>query len=241
MITAALPTYNNSNIIWLQLTALCSQIDAPDWELIVIEEDSENTLGLDGLRSWREKLKKANCKRIVYVHLSEWVPLGQKWIIARDNMHKDSVGLMLCASDNFSPWDRIKISYEAMLEGNEWFQFNSGHFYNIVDHKAGVFKAAEGSPALFMCVSTEAVNRVNENIYPRKGVDTWLMRHSLPRVTRFDKWTDGIHTDGYNTISFNRRLQYANDDQGLFKTVAADKVLATFPECVQTKLKLMRK
>jgi hypothetical protein len=240
MITAAVPTYNNSKIIWIQLTALCNQIDAPEWELIVCEEPSENMLGIDGLKEWTERLQKANCKRIIYLALDKWVALGQKWIIIRDNMHHESVGMMLCASDNYSPNDRIRKSYESMVNGHDWFQTQSGYFYNIVAHKAGKFKALENHPALFMCASKRSLNRVNESNYPTKGVDTWLLRETRPESKQLDEWTDGVHTDGYNTISLNRRFLYSDNSGGLFENADESIVWGMFPSEVQDNLtKLM--
>lgn len=236
MITAALPTFNNSKIIWIQLTALCNQVNAPEWELIVCEEPSENMLGIEGLNEWKERLEKANCKRIVYLALDKWIPLGQKWIEIRDVMHPDSIGMMLCASDNYSPSNRIFNSYNAMLNGVDWFQTNSGYFYNILDHKAGKFKANNGAPALFMCASKSSLNNVNERVFPRRGVDSWLMRLTRPEVTQFDEWTDGIHTDGFNTISFHRKMLYADDGHGQFLIADPEAVFKMFPEDVQNKL-----
>lgn len=240
MITAALPTFNNSKIIWIQLTALCNQIDAPDWELIVCEEESDNMLGLDGLKEWQSRLEKANCKRIVYLSLDKWVSLGQKWMIIRDNMHQDSIGMMLCASDNYSPSDRIKNSFDSMSSGVDWFQTQSGYFYNIVAHKAGKFLARDNQPALFMCASMVSLDRVNESMFPTKGVDSWLMSVTRPKSKQLDEWTDGIHTDGYNTISFNRRLMYSKNACGLFRDANEDDVFAMFPLDVQENLFKLR-
>ena len=241
MITAALPTYNNSAIIWLQLTALCNQVDTPEWELIVCEEKSENTFGFDGLKDWEERLKKANCKRVVYLSLDKWIPLGQKWITIRDHMSKDSVGMMLCASDNYSSSNRIKDSYNAMVEGNDWFQTQSGYFYNILADKAGKFQATETQPGLFMCASKKSLDRVNESYFPKKGVDTWLMRVTRPESKQLNEWTNGVHMDGYNTISHNRRLLYTKDAIGMFEPADENEVFGLFPKGVQERLKDMKK
>lgn len=236
MITAALPTFNNSKIIWIQLSALCDQVGAGDWELIVCEEPSDNTLGVEGLREWVDKLKKAGCKRIVYLSLDKWIPLGQKWIEIRERMHPDSIGMMLCASDNYSPNDRIANSRLAMESGADWYQCQSGYFYNIVAHQAGKFQAVDDQPALFMCASKTSLGRVIENTFPTRGVDTWLKTVTKPEQFQLDDWTDGIHTDGFNTISLNRRLLYAEADSGHFKQADAAEVLGQFPTHIREKL-----
>jgi hypothetical protein len=239
MITAAIPTYNNAAILWLQLESLCNQVDAPEWELIMCEEESDNTFGSEELRKWHDRLKAANCQRIIYLHLLDWIPLGQKWMIIRDNMSPESVGMMLCASDNYSPNNRIRKSYDAMVNGADWSQFESGHFYNILDHKAGLFSAPEGNPALFMCISKDRVNNITQSVFPRKGVDSWMLKTSGANITNLG-YTDGIHTDGYNTISHKRRNLYDGEGFGLFTKADENEVFGMFPKYIQEKLLKMR-
>lgn len=241
MITAALPTFNNAAIIWLQLESLCEQKNAPDWELIVCEEPSENMLGENGLREYVDRLKAANCKSVKYLALSAWVPLGQKWLIIRDYMAADSKGFMLCASDNYSAPDRIAKADEAISKGAEWCQYSEGYFYNILDHQAGLFKAPEGSPALFMTLSRASVKAVNSVRYPAKGVDSWLLKTSGAQITDVGR-AKGIHTDGFNTISHKRRTMYADSDGfGMFTKADAGEVFKGFPEWAQKKLLKLRK
>lgn len=239
MITAALPTYNNADIIWLQLESFCRQVNAPEWELIVCEEQSEKYFGVEGLAEYMDRLKAANCKRIVYLSLSEWIPLGQKWIEIAQRMSPDSVGMMLCASDNYSSPMRIAKTYEAMVNGAEWSQWNKGVFYNIVDHEAGEFNAGERNPALFMCISKARLDLVKATHYPTKGVDSWLLKSSGATITDLG-YAKGIHTDGFNTISHKRRYGYANGDSGLFTKVSADEALGLFPDDIKERLIKMR-
>jgi len=241
MISCALPTYNNASIIWLQLTALCNQKDAPKWELIVCEEQSDNYFGRENLLKFKDKLKKANCKRIVFIELSEWISLGQKWIVIRDNMSKESSGMLLCASDNYSFETRIKDSFEALQSGHDWVQWNSGNFYNILDNTAGLFQIEENKPALFMCVSKYAIDKVKENVFPKYGVDTWLFSKCELKNVKYNGFSNGVHTDGFNTISLKRRFLYTEEtNTGLFTKVDENKVFNLFPKSVQTKLIKLR-
>jgi hypothetical protein len=240
MITVALPTYNNANIIWLQLESLCRQENAPEWELIVCEEESNNYFGLEGLAQYTDRLKAANCTRIVYVSLSEWIPLGQKWIEIRDRMHPNSIAMMLCASDNYSAPDRIAKTYEAMRKGADWVQWNRGAFYNILAHDGGIFNARENDPALFMCVSRERLALVQTDRYPTRGVDSWLLKATLSKAVDMGE-TMGVHTDGFNTISHRRKTQYTNSEgKGLFESISPDEVFARFPKDIQERLTQMR-
>ena len=241
MITAALPTYNNANAISIQLEALCNQQDAPEWELIVCEEPSEKYFGKKKLSAYVSRLKAANCKRIVYVGLNKWCPLGEKWVIIRDKMASDSVGMMLCASDNYSPATRVKDSYEAMTAGHDWYQCNSGHFFDVHTHKAGLFKVSRRSPALFMCIAPSALKGIKQTKYPKRGVDTWLYTTAKIVNPKYDEYTKGVHTDGVNTISLGRKRQYIGETaKGFFTEADSAEVFALFSKEVQDYINTLK-
>lgn len=239
MISVALPTYNNSNIIWLQLESLCNQVGASDWELIIIEEPSKNYFSQNGINPYKNRLFKAGCVEIKYIKLKEWIPLGLKWLICRDNMNKDSVGMLLCASDNYSPEWRLKNTYEAFKKGADWYQSKSGYFYNILSGESGIFeKNRSKMPALFMAISKNALDKVSDSEYPKKSVDTWLFEksHSVNLIEE-DFANSGVHTDGLNTISHNRRDLYKDGNSiGLFKSVDSEEVFKVFPLEIQKRL-----
>lgn len=224
MITAALPTYNNAKALPIQLISLCAQINAPEWELIVMEEQSADYFGRDELIKYLPRLKAANCVSVKYVSLDRWTPLGEKWVLISDRMHPDSVGFMLCASDNFSPAYRIQRSYDAMISGADWYQSTGGLFYDVHSHTAGRITLNEGNPGLFMCLSREAIKRVPvSKVYPTRGVDSWLWRSAAPKRPKYDSDTAGVHTDGLNTISLSRKRQYNGPTAyGFFKHANPD-------------------
>jgi len=234
VITAGLPIYNNNDIAFLQIESLCAQKDAPAWELIICEEKSDKYFGIEGLEKYKARLKKAGCVRITFLDVSAWVPLGQKWIAIRDHMSPTSLGMMLCACDNYSAKDRINKTHEAFAAGYDWRQNNEGDFYLIKGHKAGTMTVHKGAPGLFMAVSKAALDRVVTKVFPKSGVDTWLMQNSNPDKIKFDKRTTGIHTDGYNTISHHRKFLYCRDKgHHMFDLADADKVILRIPKNVR--------
>lgn len=238
MITAALPTYNNADIIWLQLESFCRQTPT-DFELIVIEEKSEKYFGKDELLKYKSRLKKAGCKRLVYLSLSKWVPLARKWIIAAENIHPDSLGMMLCASDNYSHKDRFMQTKEALINGADWIQWDSGVFYNILNNTAGQYTARPHLTGLFMAISKRTLNHFKPVEYPKKGVDSWLFKHSNPRKQCRYEFTKGLHTDGFNTISHGRRLIY--EASPLFNRFNPDEAFGFLPKDIQSKIITLKK
>jgi hypothetical protein len=86
------------------------------------------------------------------------------------------------------------------------------------------------------------IDRVVPFDYPKKGVDTWLFRHSKPEnVVNYPMCMNGVHTDGYNTISHGRRSLYSGASSGMFTEVDANEVIKIFPAVIYERLKIMRK
>jgi hypothetical protein len=58
---------------------------------------------------------------------------------------------------------------------------------------------------------------------------------------KYNDYSNGIHTDGFNTISLKRRFLYTEEtNTGLFEKVDANEVFSLFPKAVQTKLTKLR-
>ena len=237
MITAALPTYNNADIISLQLESFCAQKNAPEWELIVCEEVSGKYFGADGLGEYSERLKKVNCKRILYLSLNEWMPLGFKWLEIAKQMSPDSVGMMLCASDNYSPPTRLRDAYTALTSGADWHQTRSGYFFNILNHDAAIYDRKHAPTGLFMAIGAKKLKNISfVSQFPKKGVDSWLYALCSPKVIdEKDFEPNGVHTDGLNTISLCRRDFYK--DSILFSPTDGEAVFNIFDNKTKNKLK----
>lgn len=235
MITLAMPIFNNSHIAWLQLEALCNQKKAGEFELIIAEEDSDNFCGAEYFKPYLERLKKVGCVRVEYLHLSEWVALGQKWMILRNEMSENSIGFVLVSSDDFSSPDRLAKTREALDQGADWVHSTECHFFNVETKQGAKFKCSQ--MGVFQALSKNAVMRIQpQPTYPKKGVDTWLMKSSLP-VNIVDIETKGVCTDGRNSISKDRHKLYENDSYGDFTKIDGQIVLNLFPKKIQNKLK----
>lgn len=207
-LTVALPVYNSSKILWLCLEGLCRQQTTRTWELIVMEDPSDNYAGEDYLNAYADRLKEAGCVNVCHVNLDKWITLGDKWI----NIAKRARGenFMLTAADNFSPPNRIEISCES-LKTNLWFDGRSSLFYNVLTNDSAKFTAHENVTGVWMCTKTKLVRQLN-GPGPSSGIDGW-MRNNM-RIKKTDRYTtrdllpDGLHTDGLNNISFHRRKRY---------------------------------
>jgi hypothetical protein len=210
-ITVALPTWESKNIIWLQLESLCRQETQYTWELIVCEEQTPNMTGEDFLFSYKERLNKAGCVNVIYLALEEWIPLSQKWVTIAHYSKGDS--FILAASDNYSSPDRLEISHQKILEGYNWFDVKEGLFYNVNTRDTGTYKLPTSyvsKTGLFMCTKTEYIKKLR-GPWPKSGIDNWI-RNQVTIEPRFQLKGNlkGLHTDGVNKISHDRKQYYSN-------------------------------
>jgi len=209
-VTVALPTWENKDIIWLQLESLCKQETQYKWELIVCEEQTPNMAGEEMIISYGERLKKAGCNQIIYIPLKEHVPLSKKWWII--GQHSKGSTFLLCASDNYSPKNRIEFTHNKIKEGFNWVDVGIGLFLHLFSFKTGTFTNLPEETGLFMGTKTSYIKRL-KGPWPKKGIDAWIrgQMNIFPRY-RHNKALLGLHTDGANKISITRKNQYLPED-----------------------------
>lgn len=241
VISFALPTYNNSDIIWLQLESLCRQIDAPKWELIISEEESDKYFGVDGIEKFKERLAGANCVSIKYISVTKKIPLSKKWQIIAQNIYETSLGMILGASDDYSHETRIQETYDGFIDGFEWIEWKSVMMYNILDQTASIFCNPKENNGVFMGISKNKVQvlaKTSPKNYPVKGVDGWVRKNvGQCKILVKTEMPKAVGTDGYNIISLGRRKLYGSE---LLKSADPDVVFNIFPDEIKERLKSMR-
>ncbi len=207
-VTVALPTWQNKNIIWLQLESLCEQKTEYSWELIICEEQCEGMAGENYIIAYEDRLKKAGCKNIEYIKINDHIPLSKKWVIIANKAQGET--FLLCASDNYSPFNRIQFTQDKIKKGFEWVDISSGLFFNLITHQTSTFVNQPQQTGLFMGTLTKHIKNL-KGPWPLKGIDHWIRSQAdiQPRY-RHDKPLLGIHTDGANKISIHRKNFYAN-------------------------------
>ncbi len=205
-VTVALPTWENKDIIWLQLESLCKQETQYKWELVVCEEQTENMAGEEMILTYRERLNKAGCQQLTYIPLQEHTPLSKKWWII--SQHSKGSTFILAASDNYSPPNRIEFTHNKIKSGYNWVDVGVGLFLHLFTFKTSTYKNLPTETGLFMGTKTTYIKKL-KGPWPKKGIDSWIReqmhifpryRHSIPLL--------GIHTDGANKISIKRKNQY---------------------------------
>lgn len=217
-VTVALPLYNAKDIAWLCLESFCRQEEVNfKWELIVVEEQDFNPFGETAVMSFADRLRKVGCERIVYVPLSKWTPLGQKWKIAVDYSSESSACYIWSAGDCYSEPRRFKKAYKYInQQGYDWVCDKLGLFYDIPSNKTILFADRDNQQRAGLSSSTKMslMRKLPDNDYAKK-VDGFVFQAIKPQTIKniFDDdgkedWKYGLNTDGFNNISKNRKKYY---------------------------------
>jgi hypothetical protein len=210
-LTAALPTWENKNIVWLQLESLCRQKTELTWELIVCEEQTENMFGKENLDSYLERLKEAGCSEIKYIPLQEHTPLSRKWVIIAKEARGESFAL--CATDDYSSPDRFELSHKKILDGHDWFDIEKGLFLNLNRFTTSTYVDQTGVEGLTMSTRTDIVKNLN-GPWPVSSVDKWLKEAGkISNLYQHQGNVLGLDTDGANAICLKRWTQYPDKEE----------------------------
>ena len=207
--SVALPCYHADKIAWLALESLCRQKGINfEWELIVCEEEHEQMIGDWTLNEYVERLMKVGCKRIVYLHLDRWVLLAKKWQIIGQHISDSSHSFMLQAADCYSGSNRMKMTYDQMKEGADWFDFKKGYFYSFISNRVILYDY-DGKTNLCMCMGAKFARTI-PNTKLERGIDYFLQTYcnsvkpDLVIIHSEVLMEDSVDTHGMNNISIYR-------------------------------------
>lgn len=233
-VSVALPTWNSSGILWLQLESLCRQKTDYAFEVIVLEDPSDNFAGKDYVMEYSERLQKVG-GQLVYISLDKWIPLGLKWKYIAEVARGDVY--VIAASDNYSSANRIQISANAMLH-SDWFDARSGNFYHIQTGQQAEWNCFDLSQTgLFMATKTSLMKQLDDNPPPR-GIDAWIRSCFKSKIYRSStEFLMGLHTDGYNTLSHQRKHLYFNSNRFRTTTLSCKEIV---PSDIYSRLLSMK-
>lgn len=223
-ITVGMPLYNMGQIATIALEGLCNQNTSLNWELIICEEQTDNMLSKDVLDSYKERLENAGCKRIMYIPLDEWIPLGKKWTLLAKEA-SDSKAFILQAGDCLPHSKRIQETFNAISENYDYYDENRGYWYSFRLDKSIQWypnpKKYKHPCALNMAWRTNLFKQLPDNDF-KKNIDGYIYRTLSKMVDNIKKYrnekiyTDGVDTDGYNCIS-QRDEFFSNIPNDIFK------------------------
>ena len=218
MLTVALPTYNNKNILWLPLEGLANQIDPPKYELIIYEDGQDNCV-LDYIEKYSARLFANNCVKITLLVGKHRVSLPYKWREMGKRMDKDSLAFLLQGSDDYPHPYRLTNTYKKFHTGDlDWYDEGEFYSYDVNIKRVIKYNGLNG----FLTGNNMALAPKYAKSIPFttrvSGIDGFLYNHCKQvkgkelihyrEVKPF--FEDGINTNGANTISKFRQLAFIN-------------------------------
>lgn len=219
-LTVALPVFNSKDILWLSLESLCRQEEINfDWELIIAEEQ-ENAFGFNNITQYSKRLLNAGCKRVKYIPIKDWLPLGEKWTLIANSANENSKVFILQAADCYSEPKRLSKTYNEIINNNfDWVQNTKGLFFNVKTKKHILYNAVQQC-GLNMATRIELIKKINLTGI-KKNVDGTIFRAIRPKkVLNIDSedFLFGVDTHGLNNISKGRENYFENEKFPFEKT-----------------------
>jgi len=229
MVTVALPTYANKQIIHLTLEGLTRQKTTCPWELIVYECASLNEAGRETIEPYWPRLKKAGCVRLLYMYSQSRKPLNRKWV----EMAQRAKGEVFClqGSDDYPHPERNQIACDAIGNGADWYDCRYYYQYHLIKEKLIMFDnfqtnddhRPDWKTGFNMAMKTDAVANIKIEKDLRSGIDFWLMENIKTAKREIDQnHYKGVSTTGMNTISL-RRVNYF--DNPMFPFAETEKTI----------------
>jgi len=163
--------------------------------------------------SYKERLEKVGCVNINYIAINERMPLSKKWWTIANESKGET--FLFCASDDYSPPNRIELTHEKLKDKYQWFDVAEGLFFNLNTHDVGTFRNKPNHTALFMGTKTSIIKNL-KGPWPSRFVDNWIRSQVNPQPRyRHEKPLLGLHTDGANKISKSRSSLYKKGKYGI--------------------------
>jgi len=225
-LTVALPIWNSKRICWLAIEGLKNQIK-PDfnWELIICEEKHKEQIGSQYFLNEFKNLQKVNCNHIKYIELKDKILLAQKWRVIVDNSNKDSLVFILQAADCYSNKERLKVSYQKLINENyDWYDVVKGYFYHIQRKNLIQYNTLNkiASTNLNMALKTKYI-RTLPDTDKTSSIDHFIYDHIgklNPKIKVYHDTNDYISLDthGMNNISKKRDRFFQNISWPFVKT-----------------------
>jgi hypothetical protein len=126
--TVGLPILRSRDVSWIAMESLCRQVTDFRWELIVYE-DGPDRVGQATIESYAPRLRDSGCVNLVYMTVSQRIPLSHKWHAMANVAADSSVTFLMHGADDWSDMGRVARSHEFIQSGDEWVCNRSSYFY----------------------------------------------------------------------------------------------------------------
>jgi hypothetical protein len=242
--SVVMPLYRVKHIGWLAFESLIRQIDINfEWELIIIEENTEEFLGRDYINSHRSSLKKVGCTRLLYFPIFKWISLSKKYKVLTELCN--SKLWTLAVGDYYSASTRLKTTYDSFIKNNwDFYKTPQLIFYDFVNDKWVVRRVSSRGA----CCKATRMSIAKQVFYEDTrwyGLDGWFYRQCIkvkPNLKEYTEtstyWKDGFNTHGFNNLSHDRTEKIKNNSH---KFLPWDTNKSNVPKDILDRLNKTRK
>lgn len=216
-LTVRIPLFRAKYIGWLPLEGLIRQRGITfDWELIIAEEINDpEVFGWASIAPYEDRLKAVGCRRIHYIPLEKWIPLGTKISLMVRHADPNSRISVENSADYYSAPDRLARHYEAFKNNriDQHLPTRAIH-YSIGENRAILSNSRYSirKDAVVGRATRMSLMRQLPSEGPRQGCDRWMWRnfHDICRreKVRFrvlrdqsDTWQHALSCNGFNNLS----------------------------------------
>ena len=247
-LTVAIPAYHIGKIAWLPMESLCGQKDVPvSWELIIAEEQDAKMAGEKFFMGYESRLADVGCVSIKYIPIHHKINLAKKWGIIGRSASPESLVFVPLGGDDYAPPGRLSRAHQALSTGEyTWYQCHNGYFYDrrtqriiMYDHELLGENSAQKS-AVYWATLTKYIATLPE--YKReRGVDGFIFKHVGKGLVFNDTdglWRHGLFTDGFNTLSVNRYLNFGRVQKVPYRRIGMKLQSIVPPDIVERLLKM---
>jgi hypothetical protein len=224
MLTIGIPLRDMGDIAWLQLESLLWQNLHTDWEVLIIEDQTDNMLGGARVAEWRDRARARGCVNVYYRAEEHKFPLTRKWAEMGRLAHPESTMFLICGGDDYSPETRFFDTLTLVEDyGADAVQYTKGLMYSIPEKRFYGFDAQGLTTAQLtkmtghhIAVKTDYMRLLPLDDTREFGADTWILewcdvfsRMQNDGVSRFNlmnirRGGAGFCTSGRNIISSGR-------------------------------------
>lgn len=213
LVSVGLPFFRSKYIGWLALESLCRQENIDfEWELVIIEELTEEFMGEEEINKYKDRLAAAGCKSLRYIGLDKWVPLSVKLKRLIGEFSNTEIAIWN-PDDYYAPSGLLKKAKDALYGTDfEWFCIPKTIFYNIANGSTMLYEVnykKRWDDSTGRAFKTKILKEATEHFDKRKhGCDGMVhvaYRKTLKREPKIffdpsDEWKRGLNTKGLNNI-----------------------------------------
>jgi len=213
-LSVIIPLFRAKFIGWVPFEALVRQKGIEfGWELVVMEEDFDNPFSLHNITQYSQKLKNVGCVRIVYIAMSNWIPLSAKWFYLIHNISASTKVIMCNSADNYFSPHRMRHQFETLKDNHyNWYKIMGNVTYDIASRKHAKRILSDSNrkdtsgKAMHISLARELPLA---NV--KRGVDGWThntlsqTRHGFRPYTDYsDIWKETVNITGLNNLSLKQ-------------------------------------